>query len=68
MRKAFLITIVNANVIALGGAIYSIYRTGKVAEGLGLLVIGLLGTAFGGKTGQKFAEKNGTTVNNITNK
>ena len=56
MRKAFMITIINANAIAAGGAIYSIYKTGNVAEGLGVLVGCLLGAAFGGKAFQKVSE------------
>lgn len=56
MRKAFILTVVNANVLAAGGAIFSIWKTGRVSEGLGVLVIGLLGAAFGGKAFQKQAE------------
>lgn len=57
MRAAFIITVINGNLIGLAGAIYSIYKTGSIAEGLGVLVGTILGAAFVGKGGQKFAEK-----------
>lgn len=56
MRIAFMITVINGNVIGLVGALYSIAKHGRVPEGLGILVASVLGAAFIGKGGQKFAE------------
>jgi len=57
MRVAFVVTVINANLIAIGGVLYGIYKVGSVPEGLAMLVTGLLGTAFAGKAAQAIGGK-----------
>ena len=55
MRKMFILTVVNANVVLLGGTAYGIYKDSlSIALFSGVSLI--LAAAFGGKGFQKMSE------------